>query len=317
MYAPRIAAAIALSTAFLAAGCSHPLARAAADTTVTLEFGGLQRQYLIHYPANHPPGALPAVLVFHGGGGSAQNTASAFGFDKLSDADGFLAIYPEGYEKSWNDGRGDDTNASAANIDDVGFVAAVIDRLIANDSVDPARVYATGMSNGGMFTEDLGCRLSDKLAAIAPVAGPLPEADVSACAPTHSLPVLEIHGTSDPIVPYDGGVVRITSGHHGAGSSPVLSVDATQQLWREKNACDAASTTQLPQRTDDGTSVTVQSSDCANGTTVQLYSIANGGHTWPGGPQYLPQALVGKVSHQFDASEVIWRFLSQFRKQPG
>ncbi|MFJ9365919.1 alpha/beta hydrolase family esterase [Nocardia sp. NPDC101769] len=312
MNAPRFAAAIVLFSAFMAAGCGHPRARAAGDTTVTLEYGGLQRQYIIHYPANRPQGLLPAVLAFHGGGGNAENMAGSFGFDMASDADGFIAVYPNGYGKSWNDGRGDDTHAGAANIDDVGFVAAVIDRIIADDSVDPARVYATGMSNGGMFTEDLGCRLSGKLAAIAPVAGPLPEDDVSACAPTHSLPVLEVHGTSDPIVPYAGGVVRITSGHHGAGSSPVLSVDATQQLWREKNSCDAATTTTLPQRIDDGTTVTVQSSDCANGAKVQLYSIAEGGHTWPDGPQYLPQPIVGKVTHQFDATDVIWRFFAQF-----
>ncbi|GAB0107404.1 PHB depolymerase family esterase [Nocardia sp. JMUB6875] len=312
MYAPRIAAAVALSTVFLAAGCSHPQARAAADTTVTLEFGGLQRQYIIHYPADRPSGKLPAVLAFHGGGGSARNMASAFGFDQLSDANGFIAVYPDGYERSWNDGRGDDTNAGAAGIDDVGFVAAVIDRIIANDGVDPARVYATGMSNGGMFTEHLGCHLSNKLAAIAPVAGPLPQTDQSACTPSHPLPVLEIHGTADPIVPYDGGVVRVTSGHRGPGSSPVLSVDATQQLWRRQNACDAATTTQLPQRADDGTSVTVQSSDCAGGAKVQLYVVTNGGHTWPDGSQYLPQALVGKVTHQFDGSAVIWQFLSQF-----
>lgn len=314
MYAPRIAAAIALSTVFMAAGCGHPQARAAENTTMTLEYGGLQRQYIIHYPAHRPQGLMPAVLAFHGGGGTARNMASAFGFDKLADDNGFIAVYPDGYEKSWNDGRGDDTNASAARIDDVGFVAAVIDRIIAGDSVDPARVYATGMSNGAMFTETLGCRLSGKLAAIAPVAGPLPQTAQSDCAPSHPMPVLEMHGTSDPIVPYDGGVVRVTSGRHGPGASPVLSVDATQQLWRTKDSCDAVTTTALPQRGEDGTSVTVQSSDCANGTKVQLYSIADGGHIWPGGSQYLPQALVGKVSHQFDASEVIWQFFAQFRQ---
>ncbi|MGW4245123.1 extracellular catalytic domain type 1 short-chain-length polyhydroxyalkanoate depolymerase [Nocardia sp. NPDC004722] len=312
MYAPRIAATVLLSTALMAAGCGHPLARAAEDPTVTLDYGGMHRQYLIHYPANRPGGPMPAVLVFHGGGGTAQNTAGAFGFDKLADQDGFIAVYPDGYEKSWNDGRGDDTNASAAHIDDVGFVAAVIDRIIAEDKVDPTRVYATGISNGGMFTEDLGCRLSGKLAAIAPVAGPLPQADQSACTPSHPMPVLEIHGTSDPIVPYDGGVVRVTSGHHGPGSSPVLSVDATQQFWRQQNGCDAATTTPLPQQTDDGTTVTLTSSDCSGGAQVQLYSIAGGGHTWPDGPQYLPQALVGKVSHQFDATDVIWQFMSRF-----
>ncbi|MGW2661588.1 alpha/beta hydrolase family esterase [Nocardia tengchongensis] len=312
MYAPRIAAAVLLSTVLMAAGCGHPQARAAGDTTVTLEFGGLQRQYIVHYPANHPQGLMPAVLAFHGGGGTARTMAETSGFNRLSDSEGFLAVYPDGYQRSWNDGRGGDTNAGAAAIDDVGFVAAVIDRIIGGDSVDPARVYATGMSNGGMFTEQLGCRLSGKLAAIAPVAAPLPQADESGCTPAHPLPVLEIHGTTDPIVPFGGGVVRVTSGRHGAGASPVLSVAATQQAWRERDACDAVTTTALPQRTDDGTSVTVASSDCAGGSSVQLYTVTDGGHTWPGGPQYLPKAIVGNVTHQFDAAEVIWRFCARF-----
>ncbi|MFE5285957.1 alpha/beta hydrolase family esterase [Nocardia sp. NPDC056611] len=312
MYAPRIAAAVLLATVFLAAGCTYPRARAAADTTITLEFGGLQRQYLVHYPANRPQGLVPAVLAFHGGGGTARNLAETSGFDELSDTEGFIAVYPDGYEKSWNDGRGADTKAGAAGIDDVGFVAAVIDRLVGGDGVDPFRVYATGMSNGGMFTEQLGCRLSGKLAAIAPVAGPLPQADESDCTPAHPLPVLEIHGTADPIVPYDGGVVRITSGRLGAGTSPVLSVDATQQWWRERDDCSGVTTTQLPLRTDDGTSVTLRSADCRNGSAVQLYTVTGGGHTWPGGQQYLPEAIVGKVTRQFDAADVIWRFFARF-----
>lgn len=314
--ASRIAVVAAISLLVLAgSGCRHALARADADPEITLDFGGLQRHYLVHRPATGGNGALPAVLVFHGGGGSAENTASSLGFDRLADSAGFVAVYPDGYEKSWNDGRGGDTKSGAAGVDDAGFVSAVIDRIIAEDGVDPGRVYATGISNGGMFTEYLGCRLSGKLAAIAPVAGPLPAADESSCAPSHPLPVLEIHGTTDPIVPYNGGPVRVTSGHGGgAGSSPVLSVDATQQFWRDKDTCAPAVTSALPQRTDDGTSVTVHTAACAGSAQVQLYSVTDGGHTWPGGPQYLPQVLIGKVSHQFDATSVVWQFFSAFHR---
>ncbi|WP_309231199.1 PHB depolymerase family esterase [Nocardia sp. SYP-A9097] len=315
MTAARVAAtAASAALIMLTAGCGHPFARATDDVTVSFEYGGLQRQYLIHRPAG--VGARPpVVLVFHGGGGTAESMTNSAGFDRLADSEGFVAVYPVGYEKSWSDGRGADTKAGAAGIDDVGFVSALIDRIVAQDGVDADRVYATGISNGGMFTQDLGCRLSDKLAAIAPVAGPLPAADESACATTHPLPVLEIHGTADPIVPYDGGPVRVTSGNHGgSGSSPVLSVAATQQLWRTKDGCGPVTSTPLAPTTDDGTTVTIESADCANGGKVQLYSITGGGHTWPDGPQYLPAGLVGKVSHQFDATQVIWRFLSAFHR---
>ncbi len=231
-------------------------------------------------------------------------------FNRVADANGFLAVYPEGIDRSWNDGRGADTHAGAAGVDDVGFVAALIDHLIAAYDVDPARVYATGMSNGGMFTQQLGCRLSAKLAAIAPVAGSLPAVHESDCTLAEPLPVLQIHGTADRIVPYEGGVVRVTSGRGGAGTQPVLSVADTQQLWRAENQCPPPVTSRPEARADDGTSVTIETSRCPSNADVVLYTVTNGGHTWPGGDPRLPEALVGPVSWQFDASETIWQFFA-------
>ncbi|QIS12111.1 extracellular catalytic domain type 1 short-chain-length polyhydroxyalkanoate depolymerase [Nocardia arthritidis] len=309
---PRTLVAVVLCAVIACTvACGRSAARTPGDPTLDLNVGGTQRHYLIHRPAAPRLGRIPAVLVFHGGGGTARYMADRSGFDRLADDSGFLAVYPDGIDKSWNDGRGGDTRAGALGVDDVGFVSSLIDRLVADENVDPARIFATGMSNGAMFTEDLGCRLSAKLAAIAPVAGTLPAADAPDCAPTHPLPVLEIHGTADPVVPYQGGVVRVTSGNlGGSGSSPVLSTDATQQLWRAKNGCGQPDTANLPSRTDDGTSVTTYTAACAGGTSVVLYSVTGGGHSWPGGQQYLPAALIGPVSHQFDATETIWRFFA-------
>ncbi|MCC3312450.1 extracellular catalytic domain type 1 short-chain-length polyhydroxyalkanoate depolymerase [Nocardia africana] len=309
-FAPILAGVAAAGLIAAVCGCAPLHASPAGDRTVTVETGGLPRQYLIHEPSSRGPGKRPAVLIFHGGGGTAENMAATTGFDTLADTAGFVAVYPVGSGKSWNDGRGADTAAGANAVDDVAFVSAIIDRLVADDDVDPHRVYATGLSNGAMFTEYLGCRLSAKIAAIAPVAGPLPAADAADCAPSHPMPVLEIHGTADPIVPYDGGVVRVTSGRHGPGTSPVLSVDATQQLWRTKGECGPVTTSELPKTAEDGTAVHTAAAACAGDARVAAYSIDNGGHTWPGGPQYLPAALVGKVSRQFDATTVIWQFFS-------
>ncbi|MFF0496653.1 alpha/beta hydrolase family esterase [Nocardia aobensis] len=305
---PAFVAAAGLIAAV--SGCAPLHAAPAGDRTVTVESSGLPRQYLIREPSSPGPGKRPAVLIFHGGGGSAENMAATTGFDTLADTEGFVAVYPVGSDKSWNDGRGADTTAGAKQIDDVAFVSAIIDRLVADDDVDPNRVYATGLSNGAMFTEYLGCRLSAKIAAIAPVAGPLPVSDAADCAPAHPLSVLEIHGTADPVVPYDGGVVRMTSGRLGPGTSPVLSVDATQELWRTKNRCGPVTTAELPPVVDDGTTVHTATAACAGDTRVTAYSIGNGGHTWPGGPQYLPDVLIGKVSRQFDAATVIWQFFT-------
>ncbi|UFS95920.1 alpha/beta hydrolase family esterase [Nocardia huaxiensis] len=311
----------AIGVLLIAAGCGRDFGRAASvpdeDMTVSMESGGRQREYVVHTPSRPGSGKLPAVLIFHGGGGSPADMIDGTGFDDLADREGFVAVYPAGYEHSWNDGRGEDTKAGAAGVDDIAFVSAVIDRIIAEHGVDPARIYATGLSNGGMFTQFLGCALAGRLAAIAPVSGTLPQADEHGCTPGVPLPVLEIHGTADPIVPYNGGVVRVTGGHRGgSGTAPVLSVDATQALWRGRNRCDSEPVrTSLPPLTDDGTSVVTEiSAKCAAGSRVELYSVVGGGHTWPGRDQRLPESLVGTVTRQFDAAEIIWRFCSGFQR---
>ncbi|RMI29694.1 extracellular catalytic domain type 1 short-chain-length polyhydroxyalkanoate depolymerase [Nocardia stercoris] len=305
--AVSVAAAAILLTGV--AGCAKT---ARADSiTIEVPVGDRTREALVHHPANAPDGPLPVVLIFHGGGGTPQDMEQHTDFDRLSDRDGFLAVYPAGYERSWNDGRGGDTKAGAAGIDDIGFVRALIDRLVATEGADPARVFATGISNGAMFTEAIGCSPELRIAAIAPVAGPLPAADTAGCAPSYAIPVLAVHGTADPIVPFAGGPVRVTSGHFGgAGNSPVLSVDDTQRFWRDQDGCTADPEVRtLPDTAHDGTSVTVTTtSGCRDGSSVELYAVTGGGHTWPGGNQYLPALLVGKVSHQFDAAEVIWDF---------
>jgi polyhydroxybutyrate depolymerase len=239
---------------------------------------------------------------------------SGTGFDAAADKAGFLAVYPAGLQHSWNDLRTGDTKSNLAGVDDVAFVSALIDQLVAQDHADPARIYATGMSNGGMFTETLGCKLADKLAAIAPVSGTLPSEVGPACAPAKPIPVLEIHGTADPIVPFDGGHVAVTSASNGMrpGPATILSVAQTQQVWRDKDHCTAApATKKLPDTAADGTAVTIDtSSGCANGTSVVLYTVTNGGHTWPGGSQYLPVAAVGRVTKQFSATDVITDFFT-------
>jgi polyhydroxybutyrate depolymerase len=125
------------------------------------------------------------------------------------------------------------------------------------------------------------------------------------------MPVLEIHGTADPIDPYTGGLVPRIGGFSGT-HNPVLSVDETQDLWRTTDDCGPVTTASPPVIADDGTSVTTETASCARGAQVELYAISGGGHTWPDGPQYLPKPVVGPVSHQFNASDVIWQFFSGF-----
>ncbi|MCI0540572.1 MAG: hypothetical protein L0Z50_35680, partial [Verrucomicrobiales bacterium] len=151
----------------------------------SLSHGGLKRTYRIHIPPSIPPSGLPSgkrnkpaplLLALHGGGGAGKSMQKLAGLNALSDKEGFIAVYPDGVDGHWNDGRGLDYRAHRENIDDVGFIAALIDRLGKDLNVDPGRVYVTGMSNGALFAHRLACEIPEKIAAIAPVEGTLLEA---------------------------------------------------------------------------------------------------------------------------------------------
>ena len=279
----------------------------AADPQRTIVVGGRVRTYRIHLPAGSPGGPRPLVILLHGRGGTGSGMNTLTGFDAVADHHGVIAVYPDGVDHSWADSL--NTPAERAGVNDVAFIRALIDLLRSQYSIDRHRIYAAGMSNGAMMTERLGCDLANRIAAIAPVAGPMPQPLAAGCRPTRPLPVLEIHGTDDPIVAYGGG--QITG---GAGS--VLSAPATFSLWGSLDGCRSAATqTSLPQRIDDGTTVQLRSYPrCHAGVAVKLYTVAGGGHTWPDGLPYLPRFLIGRTSRQFNASETIWEF---FAAHPG
>jgi polyhydroxybutyrate depolymerase len=268
--------------------------------------GGMLRRYLIHLPAGAASAAgLPVVLAFHGRLGTAEGMSRLTHLDRIADEHRFVVVYPQGYRRSWNDGR-PGSPAHSAGVNDVAFVAGLIHHLVSTGHVDASRVYATGMSNGAIFTERLGCDLTGLLAGIAPVAGPMPVPVAGSCHPSRPIPVLEIHGTADPLVPYDGG--QVDSGTGGG----VRSVAWTAAFWRAADRCRPGPVTStLPDTAHDGTGVRVsRGTACAPGTRVVLYTVTGGGHTWPGGEQYLPPVIIGPTSRQFDASETLWRFFA-------
>jgi polyhydroxybutyrate depolymerase len=318
---PRIPVLV-LTAAMLAvlAGCRALPARGAAgpssggaDQARWLESGGLRREYLIHLPVGASSAAgLPVVIAFHGRLGTAQGMSTLTHLDRVADQHRFAVVYPQGYQRSWDDGR-PNTPAHRHGVDDVAFVSALIRHLVAADQVDASRIYATGISNGAMLTERLGCELAGQLAGIAPVAGPMPVVVAGSCHPVRPIAMLEIHGTADPLVPYGGGQVR-----GGGRGDVVTSVPSTFARWRAIDRCGEPPTTaSLPDRAHDGTQVSVaRGTSCAAGAPVVLYTVTGAGHTWPGGVQYLPEMLIGATSGQFDASEVIWQFFSGQRRVP-
>ncbi|MET0967738.1 MAG: PHB depolymerase family esterase [Tardiphaga sp.] len=278
----------------------------AADRNDQLNVGGQVRTFGIHIPdASPPPGGFPVILTFHGGGGQGAAMRRLTGFDAFADSRGFIAVYPDGIGRHWNDGR----KTIHDSQDDVGFVVALLDWLQVNARVDRSRIFAAGLSNGALFAERLGCDLSGHIAAIAAVAGTLPVDTARACNPTRSVAVLQIAGVSDPIMPYGGGKVADFGGRGEGGT--VLSVARTAELWRQRNGCGSPGTEELlrPTAPLDPTQIAeMVASGCPPAGPVRVISVIGAGHTWPGGPQYAPVALVGRTSRQFSASRVIVDF---------
>jgi polyhydroxybutyrate depolymerase len=279
-----------------------PASQSAVDWQGPIDIRGVERTYLLHLPPSYDSRkAVPLVLVFHGGRGSGKRVAGMTGFSQLADEKGFIVVYPDALNGYWNDGR---PRTGESLPDDVAFISTLIDRLGTLFAIDPKRVYATGISNGAIFVQRLGCELPDKLAAIAPVAGTLAK-DLKV-RPGEPVSVLMIHGTADEFVPYGGGEVR------GDIGGQVLSVKETAAMWVEANGCaDAAPRVSL-RAPKSGTDTRVRRETwgpCKAGTAVVVYTVEGGGHAWPGAPaRRVMGRVVGTTSRDFDAARTIWEF---------
>lgn len=308
---------IILLTAF--SGCIYKIPEDPNTFERNILFDGLQRTYKIHIPPSLPENFSPAmVFVLHGGGGTGdgmERSLTLGGFNTLSDENNFIVVYPDGIERHWNDGR---TNTSDAaheqNIEDVGFFDALIENLTNEFNIDTNRIYCTGISNGAMMSYRLALELPEKIAAIAPVAGAIP-IDILPDEPLLiPLSVCVISGTSDPLVPWEGGTVGTKQNPRGV----VISVPDSVNYLVVNNNCNITPETILLPNTDstDGTIVYYHKyGNGDNNTEVVLYEIRNGGHTWPGGYQYLSKIIIGRTCKDINANEVIWEFFKNHPKQ--
>lgn len=264
--------------------------------------------YVLHVPPELDLNQqVPLLLVLHGGGDSAWQMRRYADFDRIADHEGFIVVYPQGTENRWNDGRVFD--GATLESDDVEFIAALIEHLLAEYNIDPEHVYITGMSNGGFMAFRLGCELSDRIAGIAPVTATFSLELAAVCAPAYPLKVLIINGTGDPVVPYEGGEVR--GPLFGQPRGQIHATDDTLYFWAQHNRCADNPDISLEPDTSptDGSYIeTWTFTDCE--APVKLYSIIGGGHTWPGAAQQFPVAVMGRVNRDFHASEVIWTFFS-------
>lgn len=263
---------------------------------------GIERKNLLYVPEGKGP--FPLVLAFHGGGGTPAHAAALDGGELLDHARrrGFAVAFPHGVDKHWNDHRNDAiSQARRTNRDDVGFARTLLDEIGRAVPIDPSRVYATGISNGGFFSQRLACEMSDRLAGVVVVAATLPEPAPAVCRPTRPVAMIFMNGTNDPLVPYGGGQVRAFFRERGA----VLSTDTTMAFWAKQAQCSEKETAELPVLHDDDPTRVVRRRWRCPGTRLELYQIKGGGHTWPGGRPYLGEALVGRVSRQMSASLLV------------
>ncbi|OGQ17134.1 MAG: hypothetical protein A2138_23755 [Deltaproteobacteria bacterium RBG_16_71_12] len=255
----------------------------AAGALSAITVGGVERTYQLYVPDGAAAKA-PLVVVLHGRLGSAEQVRRHAGFDDEARKRGALVLYPNGIDRRWNDLRQLTLEPSKrfAGADDVGFVLALVDRLIAEGTVDPARVYVAGHSNGGFLALTLACTHAERFAGVGVVAATLPK---TACALGRPLPLMLFHGTADPLVPFAGGGV----GRKGARGL-VRGNAETAQLFADQAGCQLAlRRAPIDRDAKDGTAVVVEErAGCA--VPVVNVIVEGGGHGWPGRPPKLSDA---------------------------
>lgn len=275
----------------------------------SIRHGGMERAYLVHIPTGYRSGTpTPVVFAFHGGGGDMKLQASEhYGLVDKADSAGFVAVFPNGYSRlpggklaTWNAGNCC-AQARDAGSDDVGLVRAIWTRLQTQITADPHRVYATGMSNGGMLSHRLACEMGDVFKAVAPVAG---TDGTLSCQPARPVSVLQIHAKDDTHVLFNGGAGDEAFKDKSKVAN-FVSVPETIQRWTQRNQCTAPARRVL---SVPGAYCDAYQS-CAGGTQVQLCVTETGGHSWPGGSKARPRSE--PASTAISANDVMWDFFQR------
>ncbi len=266
----------------------------------SFDYDGQTRTYSYYVPASYSSGnPVPLILNLHGYGSSGTEQAYYTNFMPIADTANFIIVHPDGtYNPTDPSKRFWEFGAQGTNVDDFGFLEALIDTISFHYSINQNRIYSTGLSNGGYMSYYFACE-SNRFAAIASVAATMTVPMYNSCNPNYPIPVMEIHGTNDAVVPYNGSFGN-------------KNVEDVIDLWVSKNNCSTTPVvTQVPDTdpTDGATAENYLYTGGTNGHTVEFYKVTGGGHTWPGGTVSIP--TLGNRCMDFNASIEIWRFFSQ------
>ena len=292
-----------LNLILLLALSAAPVALRAQTTIIrTLQAGGLTREYRLYVPAiyTRTTGAVPLLLNLHGYSSNNLEQENYGDFRPLADTANFLVVHPNGTidgagNRNWNT-----FGPRGTGVDDVAFLSTLIDTLARRYRVDLNRVYSTGMSNGGFMSYELACQLGNRIAAIASVTGSMTAGRLAGCTSGRPVPVLEIHGTADNTVPYNGGTAL-----------QFVAIPTLLNSWVQRNGCNPTPTITAVPDINPADGCTAERSVWAggrNGSVVEHFRIIGGGHTWPGSA-----FVIGVTNQDISASREAWRFLRRYR----
>ncbi len=292
-----VLAVVILAVAILSQ--SRP-ARAGEAISHTIDVNGLSRTYLLYVPPAQSGKRLPAFIMMHGSGSTDAQQETYSNFDAFAQAHNLVVMYPNGIDKHWNDGRVIGHESAA---DDIAFMKAMLAEVSAQGLIDPKRVYAAGISNGGFMAQHMACVMPDALAGIAVVAATQPVD--AACPSPRSMPVIFFQGTADKFVPINGGPIAPQFGNRGSAMSNAQAV----AIWQKRNGCGAVQKTEIPAKDTGDLPVTVETYSCPPGRGLEGVIVQGGGHTWPGAHQgWLATRILGPVTDNINANDTMWTF---------
>ena len=261
---------------------------------------GQDRKYLLYVPESYNPSTpTPLVISLHGFAEWPAHQMELSGWNSLAEENGFIVVYPSGsdFPKRWV--LSSEAGAPTGPMLDVQFISDLIDQLENEYNIDPAHIYANGLSNGGGMSALLACKLSERIAAVGSVSGAYLFSRED-CHPSRPVPMIAFHGTTDPIVPYQGGP-------SSSFDSPFPLIPEWIEAWAERNGC-SLTPVELPGQ---GEVSGIQYTHCQQKAEVIFYTVDGGGHSWPGG-EPLPKWIVGHTTQDIDATRVMWEFFEQY-----
>jgi len=289
----------------------------ARDETRYVEHQGVGREVILYRPAAAlSAGAAPLVVVLHGLGVSVRDTRN-WGYEPIADREGLIVAYPRGIESRWSYGR-PVSNRSMPRVgeeqaDDIGFLARLLDTLVAEQLADRSRVFVVGLSNGALMAYTAACSMTRRFAAAAALLSPMTDLQIEDCKPEGTIPIMVLAGTHDRSMPYGGA--RLQSGS-------LVSIPDTIGHWRRVNSCDRFQVRPVAHRSsDDLTRVTVMHwSPCADGVEIASYRVEGGGHH---APSLAPasdaarewERKAGARNRDIDTAEEVWSFFRRFSRR--